>query len=104
MSERGFRSVSHFLDTLVNMLKWPTAVAALLLLPSCVVAVARLTWSIVAQPAPMLWFSVGAGAYWLGWRLILRRPLLGSFLLRQAPRLRCSSTSVLTGGCFWRCI
>lgn len=80
MSERGFRSVSHFLDTLVNMLKWPTALAALLLLPSCVVAVARLVGAIVAQPAPMAWFGVGAGSYWLAWRLLLRRPLLGSFL------------------------
>lgn len=80
MSERGFRSVSHFLDTLVNMLKWPTAVAALLLLPSCVVAVARLTRAIAQQPASMLWFGVGAGGYWLGWRLLLRRPLLGSLL------------------------
>lgn len=80
MSARGLRSVSHFLDTLVNILKWPTAAAALLLLPSCVVAVARLTGTIVGKPAPMLWFGVGAASYWLAWRLLLRRPLLGSFL------------------------
>ncbi len=80
MTERGIRSVSHLLDTLVNLLKWPTAVVALLLLPSCVVAVARLAWTIAHQPTPMVWFGVGAGSYWLAWRLLLRRPLLGSFL------------------------
>lgn len=80
MSERGFRSVSHLLDTAVNMLKWPTALAALALLPSCVVALARLLGAISRQPTPLLWFGVGAGGYWLAWRLILRRPLLGSFL------------------------
>ncbi len=80
MSERGFRSVSHFLDTGVNMLKWPTALAALLLLPSCVVAGARLIAAIASKPAPMLWFGIGAGGYWIAWRLLLRRPLLGSLL------------------------
>jgi len=80
MSERSFRSVSQFLDTLVNLLKWPTAAAALLLLPSCVVAVARLALTIAHEPTPMMWFAAGAGGYWLAWRLVLRRPLLGSFL------------------------
>jgi Peptidase M50B-like len=80
MSERPIRSVSHVLDTLVNLLKWPIAVSALLLLPGCVVAVIRLARTIGHHPASMVWFGVGAGGYWLAWRLILHRPLLGSLL------------------------
>ncbi len=80
MPELSIRSVSHLLDTLVNLLKWPAALAAVLLLPACVVAVANLAWTIAHEPAPMMWFGIGAASYWLAWRLLLRRPLLGSFL------------------------
>ena len=67
------------MDRLLNLLKWPTAIISLLLLPWAVMATFRLAARIWAEPTPVMAFTLGLVAYFAAWHLLLRRRLFGTF-------------------------
>lgn len=71
--------ISRALDGIVNALKWPCALLALLLLPLSVIAVLRLAGRIWSAPTPVMAFTFGLVAYFAAWHLIFRRRLFGTF-------------------------
>lgn len=72
--------VSHQLDRVLRWLKWPVAIAAVLLLLPSLIAVVSLLGAILAAPRPLLPFLAGFGGYGLVWWAWLRRPIFGSFV------------------------
>jgi hypothetical protein len=72
--------VSDVFDRSLTILKWPAALAAVLLLPGMVVAFGRLLGDIVAAPEPIVPFVLGFAVYFVLWRWLLSRPSWGSFL------------------------
>ena len=72
--------LSYHVDRIVNWLKWPVAVVAILLLPNSVLASFELVRKIVSAPKPVLPLLLGLGLYMLFWWRFLRRPVFGSFL------------------------
>lgn len=71
--------ISRALDAAINFLKWPVAIATLLLLPLSVIAALRLAGRIWADPTPAMAFVFGLVAYFAAWHLLLRHRLLGTF-------------------------
>ena len=72
--------LSQHVDRIVNWLKWPVAVVAILLVPNSILASFELVRKIVSAPKPVLPLLVGLGLYVLFWWRFLRRPIFGSFL------------------------
>jgi hypothetical protein len=73
--------VSAWLDRVLGWLKWPVALAGVLLLPGLAVALARVVEVIAGDPAPSYPFLAGLGGYLLVHLLVLRRRTLGTFLV-----------------------
>lgn len=71
--------ISRALDGLVNVLKWPTALAAVCLLPMSVIASLRLVARIWQNPSPVSAFALGLVLYFVAWHFVLRHRLLGTF-------------------------
>ena len=71
--------LAQHLDRLLEWLKWPAALIALLLLLPALLATWDLLRSILETPAPLLPFLAGFFAYLLLWWAWLRRPIFGSF-------------------------
>lgn len=72
--------LSQHVDRVVNWLKWPAAVLAVLLLPNSVQASLELVRKIVAEPKPVLPLLGGLGLYVFLWWRLFRRAIFGSFL------------------------
>lgn len=72
--------LSQRIDLVVNLLKWPIAVVALLLLPYSVLASLGLLKTIVSNPKPVLPLLIGLVVYVVLWWRLLRRPIFGTFL------------------------
>ena len=73
-------SVAAILDFILALLKWPTAIVSLLLLPGSSMAAWELIGEIFLYPAPLLWFFIGLVSYLTAWQLLFKRQLFGSFL------------------------
>ena len=71
--------MSGTIDRLIDWLKWPSAVVALLALPGSVGALLALVKRVLGQPVPILPFLGGIVVYILLWRFYRRRPIFGSF-------------------------
>lgn len=65
--------MSDRLDTLIDCLKWPAAIAAVILLLPAGIACVDLIKACIRDPGPMLPFIGGAGFYLLAWLYLFRR-------------------------------
>src|SRR5262249_51286051 len=74
---RNENEMSRFFDRLLFLLKWPVALASLLLLPALGLSLWDTLRAIAAAPRPLYPFFAGAGVYLAAWWLLLRRPSLG---------------------------
>ena len=72
--------ISEFIDRALSLLKWPLAVASLLLLPGAVWALAPVLERIVADPLRVAPFAAGFLVYFILWRWMFRRYAWGSWL------------------------
>lgn len=72
--------LSQRVDLVVNWLKWPIAVVALLLLPYSVLATLDLLKTIISDPKPVLPLLIGLIVYAALWWRFFRRPIFGTFL------------------------
>jgi hypothetical protein len=72
--------LSQHVDRVVNWLKWPVAVVAVVLLPNSVMASLDLLRRIVSEPRPVLPLLGGLVLYVVLWWCLFRRPIFGSFL------------------------
>jgi hypothetical protein len=73
--------MAAFLDRLLAWLKWPVAIAGLLLLPGLALALYHILLVIYRDPLPCLAFLSGAGGYLAVWYLLLRQRPLGGFIV-----------------------
>lgn len=71
--------MSVWIDRIVNLLKWPSAIMAVVLLPGTVMALGAWFGRTLSSPGPVWSLAIGFGGYWLLYRLLLRRLPLGSF-------------------------
>jgi hypothetical protein len=78
-SGRLLSSLAAVVDRVVEWLKWPTAVAAALLLPPALSAAWLLVRRIVHEPTPIVAFALGLALYLIVWQLVLRQRIFGSF-------------------------
>jgi len=74
-------SVADGIDRVLGWLKWPVALASLVLLPGAVDALYQVLRAIYRNPAPTYAFLGGALAFAIAWRLFLRRLSLGIYLM-----------------------
>ena len=68
------------INTLLGILKWPIALASLLVLPGVVLSLYDEMKSIAAVHNQMRYFLIGVGGYFLAWLLLFRKPGTGSVL------------------------
>ena len=68
----GLQAVSDRIDTAINWLKWPVAVASVVLLLPSLQQSFGLLKSMASTPQPMLPFLGGAAVYFTLWRLFIR--------------------------------
>jgi hypothetical protein len=68
------------IDRLLQILKWPVALAFVALLPGTLWAFASLLGDVLVRPNPLLPFLGGFFLYLLLWWLLFRRPGFGSLL------------------------
>lgn len=87
---------SQRVDLVVNLLKWPIAVAALLLLPFSVSASLGLLKAVVSAPKPVLPLLIGLIAYVVLWWRFLRRPIFGTFFSTLEHELTHALFAVVT--------
>jgi hypothetical protein len=73
-------AVAAGIDRILGWLKWPTALASLLLLPGLLRALVQVVRAIERDPEPTYAFLGGAIGFAILWRL-LRRAWLGRYLL-----------------------
>lgn len=71
--------LAAIVDLVIEWLKWPTAIAAALLLPPSVQAVWLLVKRVLAEPVPLAAFAIGLVIYFIVWQLVLRERIFGSF-------------------------
>ena len=75
----GFQ-ISNIFDTSLDLLKWPTAIAAVVVLPGTIQALWQLLGQITNAPAPLYPFLIGFIGYFLAWKFFFRHHFTGSFL------------------------
>ena len=75
-----FRAIRDFLDLLLALLKWPLAFVALMTLPGAIWAFGDLVLRAGDAWRHLTPFLLGAAAYFLLWKFVLRRPTWGSLL------------------------
>lgn len=75
------QAIARQLDRVLAWLKWPTAIAAVVLVPGLAVALARVARVIWHDPDPSLAFLAGGVAFVLVWLVLLRRSALGRFIV-----------------------
>lgn len=90
------RTVADGIDRGMALLKWPTAVVALLVLPGGLWAAWELLLSIAGDPLPMLPFLGGLVLYTLLWWKWLREPSWGSLLSTLEHELTHALFALLT--------
>lgn len=73
--------MANALDRILGILKWPVALAGLLLLPGLVGALMSVVRAIYRAPEPCMSFLVGAAVFTIAWYLLLRRRSLGGFIV-----------------------
>ncbi len=88
---------SDRIDTAIAWLKWPAAVAAVLLLPGACRSMVLLGQTILASPQPLGPFVIGLMAYGLTWWTLLRRPFVGSYFSTLEHELTHALFAVATG-------
>lgn len=71
--------IGALIDRIVELLKWPTAITAALLLAPSLHALWLVARRIFAEPTPIAAFTLGLALYLVLWQLVLRRRLFGSF-------------------------
>jgi hypothetical protein len=71
--------ISLYIDWVINWLKWPAAVVALVLLPFTLLAGRQLLRQVLLEPRTMGAFVLGLLLYVVLWRAVLRYRLLGTF-------------------------
>ncbi len=84
-------------DRLLTLLKWPSALFSLFLLPGSLMALfplARTIWGDLNLITPFLW---GFAAYTLAWYLLLRRPIMGSAFSTLEHELTHALFALLSG-------
>lgn len=72
--------ISKIFDTSLALLKWPTALAAVVVLPGTIQALWQLLGKITNAPAPLYPFFVGFIGYFLAWKFFFKHRFTGSFL------------------------
>lgn len=87
---------SQRVDLLVNWLKWPVAVAALLLLPYSALASLRLLKTIIDDPKPVMPLVIGLVVYVALWWRFFRRPIFGTFLSTLEHELTHALFAIIT--------
>ncbi len=65
-------------DRLLGVLKWPVALASVILAPATGYALLQTALRLALDPAVMWPLFAGVAAYWVFWKLLFRRPALGS--------------------------
>src|SRR5687767_6418082 len=89
-------ALANGVDRLLAWLKWPVAIAAVILLPGLAVALARVVRAIAQAPQPALAFLAGAVGFVLVWLVLLRRRALTSFVMTLEHELTHALVAWLT--------
>ena len=71
--------LAALVDRALELVKWPTGIAAALLLPPSIQAAWLLVKRVLAEPAPIAAFAIGLALYFVVWQLVLRERIFGSF-------------------------
>lgn len=74
-------AIANGIDRILAWLKWPVALAGVLLLPGLALGLQEIARAIQRDPAPSLPFLAGMVGFLLAWWLLLRRRTLGTFLV-----------------------
>jgi len=88
--------MQKLLNRVINTLKWPVAIAFLLMLPGSVVAVFDLLGRFLSFPSGTTPFILGLFAYGFGWWLFFRRRIWGSSLSTLEHELTHALFALLT--------
>ena len=65
-------------DRIVSLLKWPTGLLSLGLLPGVALGVFEVLGRVLHNPQPIMLFGIGFTIYYLVWLLFFRRRITGS--------------------------
>jgi len=66
-------TASDFIDRWLTRLRWPIAIAALVMLPGIAWSLLRLLGAMLSNPWPLRYFAVGCAGWLAVWWLVLRR-------------------------------
>jgi hypothetical protein len=88
--------LSRYVDWIINWLKWPAGVAAVVLLPRCLSAMLWLGREVLARPYPLFPLLGGLVLYTFLWLRFFRRPMFGSFLSTVEHELTHGLFAILT--------
>jgi hypothetical protein len=93
--------MNKYIDKTINILKWPTGLLFLLILPASVIAFKGLFLGLIKNGASSLPFFIGFAAYYLLWKFILKTPLMGSFFSTLEHELTHGLFALLTFHKVW---
>ena len=88
--------MSESIDRLLNLLKWPCAIVAVLLLPGSVLALIDLLAQVASAPMPILPFVGGFLVYALLWWLFFRQRVFGALFSTLEHELTHAIFALLT--------
>lgn len=89
--------IGRSIDKVLDALKWPIGVLALLMLGPLVYATLRFALRIWQHPWGLIWFVAGMLVYALAWRPFMRRWLQTDWMLTVEHELTHALFAVLTG-------
>jgi Peptidase M50B-like len=93
--------MSQAVDKTINLLKWPTAIFFLFLLPGSIFAFKDIGVGFYKNYKLMIPFLTGFGGYWAVWYFILSSRLFGSSLSTLEHELTHGFFALLTGHKVW---
>lgn len=89
-------AASRIVDRIVNLLKWPVAVVAVVVLPKSVMALLGVLGTVVESPVKVFPLVAGFGGYLALWYAVLRRRAFGTFFSTFEHELTHALFAVLT--------
>lgn len=85
------------IDITLDTLKWPVALATLVVLPGALSSTLGLARTVLGDPTPLGAFCTGLAVYFLLWWTLLRRPMFGSYFSTLEHELTHALFAAATG-------
>jgi hypothetical protein len=70
---------ASFIDAVLGWIKWPVAIVAVVVLPSCVITTWGVIANIIERPGAVTYFLAGGGGYVIVWLLVFRNASWGTW-------------------------